>query len=199
MKKLSVGCMLYVFIFLLIFIAVISIFSSTSEEENKKLENDTININKFNNLNLGSPLDTLMYITSPYGTRDLVIAGRSFAKHNGIDLVRADENVGSDDIYSINDGIVVHTNNTFESKDLGNFVLIKSENYYYLYAHLSLVVVDTGMSVKKGEKIGVMGATGSVTGKHLHFAAGTGVLSGYISPNSFLDKEKIVNWKYFYE
>ncbi len=38
-----------------------------------------------------------------------------------------------------------------------------------LYAHLSEVNITTGTSVKQGDFIARMGATGKATGCHLHF------------------------------
>ncbi|MYL69309.1 peptidoglycan DD-metalloendopeptidase family protein [Halobacillus litoralis] len=55
-------------------------------------------------------------------------------------------------------------------KSFGNKVVIDHGNgYETIYAHLSSIDVKKGQSVKKGEKIGVMGTTGRSTGVHLHF------------------------------
>lgn len=43
--------------------------------------------------------------------------------------------------------------------------------WYYLYAHLSAVGVVAGEAVNPGDAIGLSGATGKVTGAHLHVQA----------------------------
>ncbi|MER6159264.1 M23 family metallopeptidase [Streptomyces sp. NPDC001868] len=52
----------------------------------------------------------------------------------------------------------------------GNQVVIKlADGYYAQYAHLSSLSVSAGQSVSGGQQIGLSGATGNVTGPHLHF------------------------------
>ncbi|MFE2045213.1 peptidoglycan DD-metalloendopeptidase family protein [Streptomyces sp. NPDC059477] len=57
----------------------------------------------------------------------------------------------------------------------GNEVVIKlADGYYAEYAHLSSLSVSAGQSVTAGQQIGLSGATGNVTGPHLHFEIRTG-------------------------
>jgi murein DD-endopeptidase MepM/ murein hydrolase activator NlpD len=55
----------------------------------------------------------------------------------------------------------------------GNLVILKhplpGRTLYTLYAHLSKVEVVTGQTVRAGDKIGEVGATGAAIGSHLHF------------------------------
>ncbi|MET7686558.1 M23 family metallopeptidase [Streptomyces sp. NPDC005483] len=52
----------------------------------------------------------------------------------------------------------------------GNQVVIKlNDGYYAQYAHLSQLSVSAGQTVTEGQQIGLSGATGNVTGPHLHF------------------------------
>ncbi|MFJ5951346.1 M23 family metallopeptidase [Streptomyces noursei] len=70
----------------------------------------------------------------------------------------------------------------------GNNVVIKmSDGKYTQYAHLSKITVSKGQSVKAREQIGLSGATGNVSGPHLHFEARTGPAYGSdVDPSAYL-------------
>ncbi|MEU5597934.1 transglycosylase family protein [Streptomyces sp. NPDC020298] len=53
-------------------------------------------------------------------------------------------------------------------------VIRHSDGRYSQYAHLSAISVKAGQSVGEGRRIGRSGATGNVTGPHLHFEVRTG-------------------------
>ncbi|MEU8295355.1 peptidoglycan DD-metalloendopeptidase family protein [Streptomyces pseudogriseolus] len=52
----------------------------------------------------------------------------------------------------------------------GNQVVIQlNDGHYAQYAHLSSLSVSAGQTVSAGQQVGLSGATGNVTGPHLHF------------------------------
>lgn len=70
--------------------------------------------------------------------------------------------------------------------DFGNCVVIDHGNgYQTLYAHCSTLYVTPGQEVTQGEFIAAMGATGYVTGTHLHFEVIYGLES--LNPIDYLD------------
>lgn len=72
-----------------------------------------------------------------------------------------------------------------DNSGYGNRVMIDHGNgYVTLYAHLSLVQVQTGQRVNRGDVIGQMGTTGRSTGVHLHFEIRQGGVS--LDPGGFL-------------
>ncbi|WP_406195686.1 LysM peptidoglycan-binding domain-containing M23 family metallopeptidase [Kitasatospora sp. NBC_01560] len=70
----------------------------------------------------------------------------------------------------------------------GNEVEIKlADGKYAEYAHLSSIGVKIGQTVTAGQQIGLSGATGNVTGPHLHFEIRTGSEYGSdIDPIAYL-------------
>lgn len=82
--------------------------------------------------------------------------------HTGIDFT------GSDSIYSTCNGIVDSIN---YSNAYGNYIIIKEDetSRYHYFCHLKSVKVKKGQRVNRATIIGIMGSTGNVTGKHLHY------------------------------
>jgi hypothetical protein len=72
-------------------------------------------------------------------------------------------------IWAAADGVVEFAGGT-TCCDYGLFVILEHETgFTSLYAHLSKLNVKPGQFVKQGEQLGLGGATGDATGKHLHF------------------------------
>ena len=111
-------------------------------------------------------------ITSPFGYRTHPITGKKNSFHTGIDLVKNKGGVNAP-IESFTDGEVLYAGEGKRGSGLGGYgivVLIKDENNRgQLYAHLHSTSVRKGQKVKKGQVIGRQGATGNVTGAHLHY------------------------------
>ncbi|MGW6202182.1 M23 family metallopeptidase [Streptomyces sp. NPDC055089] len=68
-----------------------------------------------------------------------------------------------------------------------NVVIKMSDGKYTQYGHLSKITVSKGQTVKARQQIGISGATGNVSGPHLHFEARTGPVYGSdIDPSAYL-------------
>lgn len=98
-------------------------------------------------------------VTSPRGYRSI---GSVKEFHKGIDLVGKDDT----SVYAIADGTVY---TLYEKNGFGNYVrehLPDGRRIYY--GHLASFSVKSGTAVKRGEKLGTMGATGKAYGAHTH-------------------------------
>lgn len=118
--------------------------------------------------------------TSPYGQRRL-FNDELRSRHTGRDI---DGDTG-DPVYAANSGRVVLSRDLFFN---GRAVFVDHGlGLYTGYFHLSKREVGEGEWVEKGDLIGLVGATGRVTGSHLHWSV---YLRGVpLDPLSILEPE----------
>jgi len=153
-------------------------FSSRGEEA---LSPDTLRANRLleqmDRLNLyriaaqkapfAQPVLQSFRFTSGFGPRrDPKTGGRRM--HNGVDFAGA---VGTP-IHATADGVV-----TFAGWQSGYGRLVKIQHEFGIesrYAHLSKINAKVGQRVSRGDRIGGMGASGRVTGVHLHYEVRVG-------------------------
>ncbi len=101
--------------------------------------------------------------------------------HNGIDYAAA----SGTPIYAVGDGVIQRAGN---GGGYGNVIDIRhNRGYMTRYAHLNGFArgIRAGTSVKQGDLIGYVGATGQATGPHLHYEFHSG--GRPIDPNSIAD------------
>ena len=111
--------------------------------------------------------------------RRRIFNGRPRSPHSGIDLSASTGTV----VEAAARGRVVVAEELYFS---GNLVVIDhGGGVYTLYAHLSRINVVAGEEVAAGAPVGQVGATGRVTGAHLHWGARIG--RARVDPSSLLD------------
>ena len=112
-------------------------------------------------------------ITSDFGWR----WGKT---HDGIDLGAS---TGTP-LYAMSKGVVI---GSFYDSSFGNKIEIKYwDGSISWYGHLSRIDVASGDEVQAGDVLGLVGATGRVTGPHLHW--GVSVNRAMVDPALLLEK-----------
>ncbi len=102
--------------------------------------------------------------TDSFGTRR-TFNGTLASIHKGTDFHAS---TGTP-VFAANDGVVLIAQPMFYE---GNFVLVDHGlGFMTMYMHFSRIDVHAGEPIRKGQQLGLSGATGRVTGPHLHFAA----------------------------
>ncbi|TQF66738.1 peptidoglycan DD-metalloendopeptidase family protein [Pseudoalteromonas luteoviolacea] len=103
------------------------------------------------------------YISSNFNPRRLHPVTKQVRPHRGIDYAAK---VGTPVVAAGNGKVTKAGYNRLN----GNYVFIEHGSQYTTkYLHLHKKHVKTGQRVKQGQKIGTVGATGRVTGPHLHY------------------------------
>ncbi|MEU6509661.1 M23 family metallopeptidase [Streptomyces sp. NPDC046942] len=110
----------------------------------------------------------------------------SSGSHTGIDFHAA----SGTPVHAVGSGTVVSTG---WGGAYGNQIVIRmADGMYTQYGHLSSIGVTVGQEVTPGQQIGLSGATGNVTGPHLHFEARTTPDYGSdVDPVAYLRKHDV--------
>lgn len=120
------------------------------------------------------------WIASGYGDRNNPVTGQK-GFHMGIDIA----NDLNTPVRSAADGTV-----SFAGWEggYGKLVIVThGHGFQTYYGHLAELKVAVGQPVKRGTLLGLMGATGNVTGPHLHFEVR--VYGGAVDPLKYLDRD----------
>ncbi|MEU9670055.1 M23 family metallopeptidase [Streptomyces bobili] len=118
------------------------------------------------------------YVSTGYGSGGSLWSSGS---HTGIDFHAA----SGTPVHAVGLGTVVEAG---WGGAYGNQVVIRmNDGTYTQYGHLSSIAVSVGQKVAPGQQIALSGASGNVTGAHLHFEARTGAEYGSdIDPAAYL-------------
>jgi peptidase M23-like protein len=105
--------------------------------------------------------------TSVFGARR-ILNGEPRSPHPGIDL-RAGTGTP---VVAAGGGVVALAGDLYYSG--GTVIVDHGAGLFTIYAHLSKIEVKEGATVEAGQRVGLSGATGRVTGPHLHWGARVG-------------------------
>jgi murein DD-endopeptidase MepM/ murein hydrolase activator NlpD len=120
-------------------------------------------------------------LSSNFGLRR-VLNGQERAPHAGLDVAVP---TGTP-VRAAAPGRVINTGGYFYA---GNTVFVDhGQGFITIYLHLSRIDVKEGDVVERGANLGAVGATGLVTGPHLHWGV---LLNGvYVDPGLFMKRDK---------
>ncbi len=126
-----------------------------------------------------SPLDSM--ITSQYGGRR-IFNDKKKSQHLGTDF-RA---IVGTEVKATNDGVVGISEDLFFTGD--TVIIDHGLGIFSMYGHLSKLLVKKGEKVKAGQVIALSGASGRVSGPHLHW--GIKMNFNWINPLSLVEATK---------
>lgn len=136
-----------------------------------------------------SPIHGSSILTAVFGE-----TGSNWARyHTGTDFAPYGDTPPNPTLYSVCDGVV---ENKLYDGTLGNQIIIKDSKTgnYWRYCHMQYpTTLNVGDSVNINTPVGVMGATGNVTGIHLHLELSTSPIWNYdyfLNPSDALRNSK---------
>ena len=122
------------------------------------------------------------YITTRFGP-DIHPIYKTIRIHTGLDIALG---IGVPIIATANGEVAMVS----FSSDLGNYVIIKHKyGFYTRYGHMQRSIVSRGQRVNRGDTIGYMGATGVVSGPHVHYDVLLG--TNYVDPMYFINIKQL--------
>ena len=126
---------------------------------------DTPNATYENDGNMAWPVKFKSYVSAGYPSYS------DGSPHWGIDICAAGGNTRGRPFNAAQGGeVIIAVNDGNWNYGFGNYCVIDhGDGTQTLYAHSDNIQVSVGQVVKKGQQIGIIGATGNVTGPHLHF------------------------------
>lgn len=134
---------------------------------------------KYNGGIMAWPVPSCHTVSSGYGGRIHPTTGK-YKFHGGLDIPGS---YGSA-IIAANSGKVIWAGNRGDS--YGNYVIIDhGGGVSTLYGHSSKVLVRTGQSVSRGQRIANVGSTGRSTGPHCHFEVR--INGSRVNPNPYVN------------
>jgi murein DD-endopeptidase MepM/ murein hydrolase activator NlpD len=117
-------------------------------------------------------------VTSRFGTGRM-FNGTVASRHLGVDY----QGAPGSPVFAANRGVVALVDTFFLA---GRVVYVDHGGGVVTgYFHLTTPLVAKGDTVARGQQLGTVGATGRVTGPHLHWAARYGALT--VNPGDLLD------------
>ena len=132
------------------------------------------------------PVSAPYTITQTYAEHLAYAAEHPGTVYNGgIDLYSAMR-----EIYAAFPGTVEKC--AFQANGYGNYIMLRHEWGFSLYAHLDRLCVNVGEKVASGDLIGIMGSTGFSTGTHLHFEI-RDLTGTVLDPSEFFEQPTDVN------
>lgn len=98
--------------------------------------------------------------------------------HTGIDIAA---NTGTVFVAAMEGRVILVSS----QGDYGNHIKIQKDDVITLYAHCDKIYVTEGQEIVQGQELGEVGATGNVTGAHLHFEVRKN--ENLVNPDDLLD------------